>query len=942
MMADHVRAQGHCGQGGGDDQPLGHTMSAPVAIPGGRRHSDIPRTMAASASPARTIGTPLQPRSAHHLKQHARHGSPTVQEAAEDGDDDWTRRRRAVSDAAQWIRERQHSRLQRELLPSSSDGAKPHAFAWVSSSAFSAFCAVCSKAFWGFHRQGLKCVECGIEVHKTCQFDAPSCLGKHGSIASHDLPAKGSFDGSSPGRLRLTRVCISSADKLARKSMMRLPDPFAVVVVDEERFQTSMAKKTLSPVWSTQRDMYLSATSTITIYVFDSKKFVEGEWHGFLGMAIVPVSALMCGNSLGEGATSVHTFRLKKRQPADVVTGTVSMRVKVLPPPSSGARSPTAPMPVPSRLGSESPMVATSPGQGWQKLPEELPKSPFKSLVPPKPGTPQCRLVEGEPSSVFVTWPDPGVSAKESGVHYTLAVTIDDSPDNAQDIYSGSASSHTAVGFKPGEKVRFMVKASNFYGSSEYSSLSLPVVLPETSAAAADGDDRKHCPMFMAGFCFRGAECPMSHGSGIQTEEDIAAAMVAATFFADPDVQLAAAMAASLNDSARERGKFDPAHLSQFQRDFHEKESKFRSKMKVGEGETNLTVSRADIFKTSLMEVAQKPASELRKSRLMVQFLGEGGLDYGGLAREWFFLLSHEILHPSYGMFLYCGQDNYALMVNPESASDPDHLLYFHFVGRILGLAILHRHFIDATFSIVFFKKLLDLPLTLSDLQDVDHDVHQSLLWVLENNVDEVPDLYFTVDYDSFGEIKSHELKPGGADMQVTEANKHEFVRLMTEWRLSRGTDNQIAALLAGLHDIIPRELLVQFNPRELEHLLGGTKQIDLADWQAHTVYKGGYSETSDQVGWLREIVGDFDSEQQARFFQFCTGTSRVPLEGFQALQGSDGPRKFCIQMLDDLTRLPSAHTCFNRLDLPPYPDKATLREKLVTAMDCAEGFHGD
>ncbi len=38
------------------------------------------------------------------------------------------------------------------------------------------------------------------------------------------------------------------------------------------------------------------------------------------------------------------------------------------------------------------------------------------------------------------------------------------------------------------------------------------------------------------------------------------------------------------------------------------------------------------------------------------------------------------------------------------------------------------------------------------------------------------------------------------------------------------------------------------------------------------------------------------DAADKAAFLQFCTGTPRVPLEGFQALQGSDGPRKFTIQ----------------------------------------------
>ena len=39
--------------------------------------------------------------------------------------------------------------------------------------------------------------------------------------------------------------------------------------------------------------------------------------------------------------------------------------------------------------------------------------------------------------------------------------------------------------------------------------------------------------------------------------------------------------------------------------------------------------------------------------RLWIEFDGEVGLDYGGLAREWFYLLSKEMFNPYYGLFEY-------------------------------------------------------------------------------------------------------------------------------------------------------------------------------------------------------------------------------------------------------------------------------------------------
>ena len=78
-------------------------------------------------------------------------------------------------------------------------------------------------------------------------------------------------------------------------------------------------------------------------------------------------------------------------------------------------------------------------------------------------------------------------------------------------------------------------------------------------------------------------------------------------------------------------------------------------------------------------------SQDLRR-RLYLIFRGEEGLDYGGPAREWFFLLSHQMLNPMYCLFEYAGSNNYALQINPASGVNPEHLTYFRFVGRVIAM----------------------------------------------------------------------------------------------------------------------------------------------------------------------------------------------------------------------------------------------------------------
>ena len=152
-------------------------------------------------------------------------------------------------------------------------------------------------------------------------------------------------------------------------------------------------------------------------------------------------------------------------------------------------------------------------------------------------------------------------------------------------------------------------------------------------------------------------------------------------------------------------------------------------------------------------------------------------------------------------------------------------------------------------------------------------------------------------------------------------------------------------------------------------------------DWESNTIYRH-YSKTSKQVLWLWKVVfedhhhisihptktsppilpilqfvRELDNEKRTRFLQFVTGTCRLPVGGFRELigksscpsymiashylnlAGSNGPQLFCVEKLGKESWLPRSHTCFNRLDLPPYKNYEQLVEKLTFAIENTEGF---
>ena len=119
------------------------------------------------------------------------------------------------------------------------------------------------------------------------------------------------------------------------------------------------------------------------------------------------------------------------------------------------------------------------------------------------------------------------------------------------------------------------------------------------------------------------------------------------------------------------------------------------------------------------------------------------------------------------------------------------------------------------------------------------------------------------------------------------------------------------ACARAGFCELVPPSLVSLFTPEELELLIAGLPDIDVADLKRHTEYLG-YRPTDEAVQFFWQAVESFDASDRARLLMFVTGTSKVPLGGFKALRGQRGPQLFTLQKAGgDPEALPASHTCF-------------------------------
>ena len=363
-------------------------------------------------------------------------------------------------------------------------------------------------------------------------------------------------------------------------------------------------------------------------------------------------------------------------------------------------------------------------------------------------------------------------------------------------------------------------------------------------------------------------------------------------------------------------------------------------------GRLALNIRRPHAFEDSFNQLRVVSKSQLR-SPLKVTFAGEEGVDAGGVSREWYQVMSREMFNPAISLFEAVPQGSSTYQPNPNSIVQTDeargisHLDYFKFVGHVVGKALLDDQIIDAHFTRSFYKHMLGQPLTYRDIEGVDPDFFKNLTWMLENSIDGVLDLTFSEENDFFGQKSVIELCPNGANVKVTDENKRDYVDAIARHRMTSAIQPQIHAFLEGFWNVLPRVSLQLFSDHELELMISGLPDVDVLDLRANCEYHGGYSATSQVVLWFWEILISMDREQRALLLQFVTGTSKVPVGGFGELQAISGRQKFQIhKAYGDTDRLPTAHTCFNQLDLPEYNTKEQLRERLLLAMhEGAEGF---
>lgn len=370
--------------------------------------------------------------------------------------------------------------------------------------------------------------------------------------------------------------------------------------------------------------------------------------------------------------------------------------------------------------------------------------------------------------------------------------------------------------------------------------------------------------------------------------------------------------------------------------DFNTRVASFRYKMreKITDQPLDIHVSRANVLSHSYTRL-HALSKDILLGRIKVSFIGEEGFDAGGPKREWYTLLVKDLFNPGYALFSPSANGR-SYQPNPSSYVNPENLKFLNFAGKIIARALIDQINIDAHLTTSFCKHILQIPVSLRDLEDVDEELYNSLKWMLDNDVSDI-DLMFTADYDDVGLHKTVPLKHDGYNIPVTNENKEEYVALMVEHRLRNQISDQIEAFRSGFYSLIPVEQIQQFSPSELDLLICGIPEIDVEDFRLNCEFIRPYHAGHPVVKYFFESISQWEKKDLAQLLLFMTGSSQVPINGFK--QFKDRGQPITIQPGGPRDRLPQAHTCVNTLDLPEYESREELNTRLNFAIQECNSF---
>ena len=362
---------------------------------------------------------------------------------------------------------------------------------------------------------------------------------------------------------------------------------------------------------------------------------------------------------------------------------------------------------------------------------------------------------------------------------------------------------------------------------------------------------------------------------------------------------------------------------------------------------------RYAVFSQAFRRMHSMPPRNFRHSRKLYELvlMGEYSQDAGGPYRESFDIYCAELQSAALSLLIMSpnGTHNTGLnrdswVLNPGATSQTE-LEMFTFFGKLLGIAIRSKGYLNLNLAPMMWKLIAGDSPTLSDLEGIDFGVVKNVLESFryidqgEHALD--AETFSMTFFETFTTISTDNRKVnlihGGDDVDVTFENRNEWCTLVEHYRIHE-FDVQIAAVRRGLATIVPLDTFNLYPWERVERMVCGKAEVDIDLLKSCTSYDGCRAgDKHIELFW--EVLRGFNTEERQALIKFTWGRSRLPLTK------EDFHEKFTLTNFHKEPAdmyYPVAHTCFFSLELPRYSSKKIMKEKLLYAIFNCLAIDGD
>uniref|UniRef100_F6QU60 HECT and RLD domain containing E3 ubiquitin protein ligase family member 6 n=1 Tax=Monodelphis domestica TaxID=13616 RepID=F6QU60_MONDO len=339
-----------------------------------------------------------------------------------------------------------------------------------------------------------------------------------------------------------------------------------------------------------------------------------------------------------------------------------------------------------------------------------------------------------------------------------------------------------------------------------------------------------------------------------------------------------------------------------------------------------LKVRRSHLIEDALRQLSQVVDKDFKKE-LLVEFIGEIGLDFGGVRKEFFYYMFKEMIQPEYGMFVYSETSSLMWFPTNPILKKKNYFLF----GILCGLSIASGNVVHLPFPLALFKKLLDKKPSLEDLQELTPEMGNNLQLLLDDNDNEEE---FSLCFSIYWDKEDVNLIPNGSTIHVDKSNKEDFVSRCIDYIFNTSVKKIYEEFQMGFYKVCKKEIINFFKPEELKAVTIGNLDYDWKTFEKNSKYCQGYHRSHSTIVMFWDAFHRLPLEEKKKFLLFLTGSDRFNPEGIS----NPGIEFAYLETLKE-EDLPQASTCFNILYLPQYSTMERMEKALQTVIKNNSGF---